>query len=46
MALVIYNAHIIHFHMDHSQSVILGQRYFAHHGYLVVHWWIWVTSFI
>ena len=43
MALVIYNAHIIHFHMDHSPSVTLGQRYFAHNDYLVVYCWTWVT---
>ena len=30
MAFVIYSAHIIHYHMDPSQLVVLGQSYFMH----------------
>ena len=44
MDLVICKAHIIHYHINPLQSVALGQSYFAHLDYLVVHCWIWTTS--
>ena len=36
MALVIYDTHNIHFHMDAAQLVALAQSYFAHNDYLLV----------
>ena len=39
----IYSPHLIHFHMDPAWSVALGESYFTHHSYLVVHCWIQAT---
>ena len=37
MDLVIYDVHIIHYHMDPLWLVVLGQNYFVHLDYLVIH---------
>ena len=43
MHLVIYDTHIIHYHMNSLWSVALGESYFAHPDCLVIYWWIWAT---
>ena len=43
IALMIYDAHIIHFHTYDAMSVALDQSYFANPDYLAVHCWIQAT---
>ena len=43
MDLVIYNADIIHYNMDPLWSVALGQSYFTHPDYLIIHCCIQAT---
>ena len=43
MDLVIYDAHIIHYHMDPLWLVTVVWSYFTHPDYLVIHCWIWAT---
>ena len=37
MDLVIYDVNIVYYHMNPLWSVVLGQSYFAHPNYLVIH---------
>ena len=43
MATVIHDAHIIHYHMDPAQLVVLVWCYFTHNNYLIVQCWIRAT---
>ena len=43
MDLVIYDAHLMNYHMAPLWSATLGQSYFMHLDYLVICCWIWAT---
>ena len=45
MALMIYDAHVIYFHMDAARSVALDQSYFNHPDYSLVCCWISANLF-